>query len=101
MDPIHQLIPVRPAQHYSMGGVRTNSDGAAYGLKGLFSCGESACWDMHGFNRLGGNSLAETIVAGRHVGTKVVEFLEGPRSLLAPPWPTKVWPRWTSASSGW
>ena len=77
VNPINQLIPVRPAQHYSMGGVRTNSDGAAYGLKGLFSCGESACWDMHGFNRLGGNSLAETIVAGRHVGTKVVEFLEG------------------------
>ncbi|MCF8043146.1 MAG: fumarate reductase flavoprotein subunit [Desulfarculaceae bacterium] len=77
VNPINQLIPVRPAQHYSMGGVRTNSDGAAYGLKGLFSCGESACWDMHGFNRLGGNSLAETIVAGRHVGMKVVEFLEG------------------------
>ncbi len=77
VNPIHQLIPVRPAQHYSMGGVRTNSDGAAYGLKGLFSAGEAACWDMHGFNRLGGNSLAETIVAGRYIGKKVVEFLEG------------------------
>jgi len=51
IDPVHQLIPVRPTQHYSMGGVRTNKDGAAYGLKGLFSAGESACWDMHGFNR--------------------------------------------------
>lgn len=76
-DPITQLIPVRPAQHYSMGGVRTNKDGAAYGLKGLFSAGEAACWDMHGFNRLGGNSLAETIVAGRIVGEKIVEFLRG------------------------
>lgn len=77
VDPIHQLIPVRPTQHYSMGGVRTNKDGAAYGLQGLFSAGESACWDLHGFNRLGGNSLAETVVAGRIVGQKIVEFLQG------------------------
>lgn len=77
IDPITQMIPVRPAQHYSMGGVRTNKDGAAYGLKGLFAAGEAACWDLHGFNRLGGNSLAETIVAGRIVGQKVVEFLQG------------------------
>jgi fumarate reductase flavoprotein subunit len=77
IDPITQLIPVRPAQHYTMAGVRTNKDGAAYGLKGLFSAGEAACWDMHGFNRLGGNSLAETIVAGKIVGEKIVEFLQG------------------------
>ncbi|MDD6088236.1 MAG: fumarate reductase flavoprotein subunit, partial [Desulfovibrionaceae bacterium] len=77
VDPVTQLIPVRPTQHYSMGGIRTNKDGAVYGMKGLFSNGESACWDMHGFNRLGGNSLAETIVAGRIVGKKVVEFLQG------------------------
>jgi fumarate reductase flavoprotein subunit len=77
VNPIHQLIPVRPTQHYSMGGVRTNRDGAAYGLSGLFSAGEAACWDMHGFNRLGGNSLAETVVAGRVVGQKIVEFLQG------------------------
>jgi len=77
VDPITQMIPVRPAHHYSMGGVRTNKDGAAYGLKGLFAAGEGACWDMHGFNRLGGNSLAETIVAGRIVGEKISEFLQG------------------------
>lgn len=77
IDPITQLIPVRPTQHYSMGGVKTNKDGAAYGLKGLFSAGEAACWDMHGFNRLGGNSLAETVVAGKIVGEKIVEFLKG------------------------
>ncbi|MCA1742635.1 MAG: fumarate reductase flavoprotein subunit [Desulfovibrionales bacterium] len=77
IDPITELIPVRPTQHYSMGGVRTNKDGAAYGLKGLFSAGEASCWDMHGFNRLGGNSLAETVVAGMIVGKKVVEFLQG------------------------
>ncbi|MBW2192655.1 MAG: fumarate reductase flavoprotein subunit [Deltaproteobacteria bacterium] len=77
VDPITQLIPVRPAHHYSMAGVRTDKDGAAYGLKGLFSAGEAACWDMHGFNRLGGNSLAETIVAGKIVGEKIAEFLQG------------------------
>ncbi len=77
VDPITQLIPVRPAQHYSMAGIRTNKDGAAYGLKGLFSAGEAACWDMHGFNRLGGNSLAETIVAGKIVGEKIAESLKG------------------------
>jgi fumarate reductase flavoprotein subunit len=77
VDPITQLIPVRPAQHYTMAGVRTNKDGAAYGLKGLFAAGEAACWDMHGLNRLGGNSLAETIVAGKIVGEKIVEFLQG------------------------
>jgi fumarate reductase flavoprotein subunit len=77
VDPITEMIPVRPAQHYSMGGVRTNKDGAAYGLKGLFAAGEAACWDLHGFNRLGGNSLAETIVAGRIVGEKISRFLDG------------------------
>ncbi len=77
VDPVSELIPVRPTQHYSMGGVRTNRDGAAYGLKGLFSAGEACCWDMHGFNRLGGNSLAETVVAGMIVGEKVVEYLKG------------------------
>jgi fumarate reductase flavoprotein subunit len=77
IDPITQLIPVRPAQHYTMAGVRTNKDGAVYGLKGLYAAGEATCWDLHGFNRLGGNSLAETVVAGRIVGRKVVEFLRG------------------------
>lgn len=82
VNPIHQLIPVRPTQHYSMGGVRVNKDGHAYGLKGLFAAGEAACWDMHGFNRLGGNSLAETVVAGRVVGKKLVEYLQGEDDLV-------------------
>jgi len=77
IDPVKDLIPVRPTQHYSMGGVRTNIDGAAYGLKGLFAAGEAACWDLHGFNRLGGNSLAETITAGRIIGKKVAEYTLG------------------------
>ncbi len=74
INPAHDLIPVRPTQHYSMGGVRVNKDGEAYGMAGLYAVGEAACWDMHGFNRLGGNSLAETLVAGRVVGMRVAEY---------------------------
>ncbi len=77
IDPAREMIPVRPFQHYSMGGVRVNKDGHAYNMRGLFAAGEAACWDMHGFNRLGGNSLAETIVAGRIVGQKVAQFVAG------------------------
>ncbi|HKK53634.1 MAG TPA: FAD-binding protein, partial [Myxococcota bacterium] len=73
LDPSKAPIPVRPIQHYSMGGIRVNKDGEAYGMRGLFAVGEAACWDMHGFNRLGGNSLAETVVAGRVVGRRVAE----------------------------
>jgi fumarate reductase flavoprotein subunit len=77
INPAESLIPVRPTQHYSMGGVRVNKDGQAYGLAGLFAVGEAACWDMHGFNRLGGNSLSETIVTGRLVGRRVAEYATG------------------------
>jgi fumarate reductase flavoprotein subunit len=77
INPADDLIPVRPTQHYSMGGIRVNKDGAAYGMAGLFAVGEAACWDMHGFNRLGGNSLAETIVSGRIVGRHVAAFASG------------------------
>ena len=77
VDARTQLIPVRPTQHYTMSGIRTDKTGAAYGLKGLFSAGEAACWDMHGFNRLGGNSLAETVVAGGIVGRKMAEYALG------------------------
>jgi fumarate reductase flavoprotein subunit len=74
IDCVQALIPVRPTQHYSMGGVRTNREGEVSGLKGLFAAGEAACWDLHGFNRLGGNSLAETIVAGMVVGERVAAY---------------------------
>jgi fumarate reductase flavoprotein subunit len=77
VDPVTELVPVRPTQHYTMGGVRTDVDGHAYGLKGLFAAGEAGCWDMHGFNRLGGNSVAETIVMGMVVGRKAAEYIEG------------------------
>jgi fumarate reductase flavoprotein subunit len=78
IDPVEQLIAVRPAQHYTMGGVRTDHTGQSPTLKGLFAAGEAACWDMHGFNRLGGNSVAETVVAGMIVGDFVAEFCDRP-----------------------
>lgn len=78
VDPAQQLIPVRPAQHYSMGGVRTNPRGESPNLAGLFAVGEAACWDMHGFNRLGGNSVAETVVAGMIVGETMADFCDSP-----------------------
>jgi len=77
VDPIHELIPVRPTQHYSMGGVRTDIGGRAYGLAGLYAAGEAACWDLHGFNRLGGNSVAETVVMGMVVGRSIAQDLAG------------------------
>jgi fumarate reductase flavoprotein subunit len=77
LDPVDQPIPVRPTQHYSMGGVRTDVGGRAYGLTGLYAVGEAGCWDLHGFNRLGGNSLAETIVMGMVVGKTVAQDLAG------------------------
>ncbi|EMY4616669.1 fumarate reductase flavoprotein subunit [Campylobacter jejuni] len=66
--------PVLPMQHYSMGGIRTKPTGESQWLEGLFACGEAACWDMHGFNRLGGNSCAETVVAGMIVGDYFADY---------------------------
>jgi fumarate reductase flavoprotein subunit len=77
-DPTKDPIAVRPAQHYTMGGVRTNHTGESPTLKGLFAAGEAACWDMHGFNRLGGNSVAETVVAGMIVGDRIADFCDRP-----------------------
>ena len=88
VDPTKDWIPVRPAQHYTMGGVRTNPSGESQTLKGLFSAGEAACWDMHGFNRLGGNSVAETVVAGMIVGEKIADFCDKPENAIDIP--TKV-----------
>ncbi|MBP6497453.1 MAG: fumarate reductase flavoprotein subunit [Campylobacteraceae bacterium] len=68
--------PVLPMQHYSMGGIRTKPTGESPTLSGLFSAGEAACWDMHGFNRLGGNSVSETVVAGMIVGDYFADFCQ-------------------------
>lgn len=66
--------PVLPMQHYSMGGIRTKPTGESPTLRGLFAAGEAACWDLHGFNRLGGNSVAETVVAGMIIGGYFADY---------------------------
>jgi fumarate reductase flavoprotein subunit len=85
IDPVREMIPVRPAQHYTMGGVRTKPTGESPTLRGLFAAGEAACWDMHGFNRLGGNSVAETVVAGMIVGEYVADFCSSTASEVSIP----------------
>jgi succinate dehydrogenase / fumarate reductase flavoprotein subunit len=75
VDPTLKSIPVQPAQHYSMGGIPTNVDGET-SLFGLFAAGECACVSVHGANRLGGNSLLETLVFGARTGRKVIERVE-------------------------
>jgi len=73
VDPIFEPIPVRPGAHYHMGGVETDSDGLTE-LTGLYAAGEVACVSVHGANRLGGNSLMETITFGRRAGTAAAEW---------------------------
>lgn len=73
LDPVKELIPVQPAQHYTMGGIDCNTDGETE-IKGLYAVGECACVSVHGANRLGGNSLLETLVFGRRVGEKASMF---------------------------
>jgi succinate dehydrogenase / fumarate reductase flavoprotein subunit len=74
VDPIEAPVPVVPSQHYWMGGVDTNVDGATV-MPGLYAAGECACVSVHGANRLGGNSLLETIVFGRRAGAEVGRYL--------------------------
>jgi succinate dehydrogenase / fumarate reductase flavoprotein subunit len=73
VDPIYDPVPVRPGAHYHMGGVETDSDGATE-LTGLYAAGECACVSVHGANRLGGNSLMETITFGRRSGRAAAEW---------------------------
>ncbi|HKB94595.1 MAG TPA: FAD-binding protein [Gaiellaceae bacterium] len=73
VDPIYEPVPVRPGAHYHMGGVETDSDGATE-LTGLYAAGETACVSVHGANRLGGNSLMETITFGRRSGRAAAEW---------------------------
>ena len=72
VDPVLEPIPIQPAQHYSMGGIPTNVDGETQ-LHGLLAAGECACVSVHGANRLGGNSLLETLVFGERAGKKAAE----------------------------
>ncbi len=76
VDPVSEPVPIVPSQHYTMGGIDTDADGATV-LPGLYAAGECACVSVHGANRLGGNSLLETIVFGRRAGAAAAAFIAG------------------------
>jgi len=73
IDPVTEPIPVYPAQHYMMGGVGTNID-TQTNIPGLYAAGEAACVSIHGANRLGANSLLETLVFGKVAGEKAAAY---------------------------
>jgi fumarate reductase flavoprotein subunit len=73
VDPVTELIPVRPVVHYMMGGVHTDINGATP-LAGLYAAGEVACVSINGANRLGSNSLPELLVFGSRAGRAAAEF---------------------------
>ncbi len=76
VDALEEPMPVKPGQHYEMGGIETDENGATC-IEGLYAAGECACVSVHGANRLGGNALPELIVfgarAGRHAATRQPE----------------------------
>ncbi len=74
IDPVYEPIPIMPCQHYSMGGIDTNEK-CETEMKGFYAAGECACVSVHGANRLGGNSLLETIVFGKLACLAIDEYL--------------------------
>lgn len=80
IDPVTDLIPVGPAQHYVSGGVRTDVDGRT-SVRGLFACGEVACTGVHGANRLASNSLLEGLVFSRRIAEAMVRDANEPHGI--------------------
>jgi fumarate reductase flavoprotein subunit len=74
LDPVHEMIPVRPVVHYMMGGVHTDLEGATP-LPGLYAAGEVACVSINGSNRLGSNSLTELLVFGARAGKAAARYV--------------------------
>ena len=68
VNPLEEPMPVKPGQHYAMGGIETNENGETT-IDGLYAAGECACASVHGSNRLGGNALPELIVFGARAGS--------------------------------
>ena len=73
IDPVNEMIPVRPVVHYMMGGIHTDIHGATP-LQGLYAAGEAACVSINGANRLGSNSLTEILVFGARAGKAAAAF---------------------------
>ncbi len=74
IDPVKELIPIKPVAHYSMGGIDVKRSLEIRGIKGCFAAGECSNAKVHGANRLGGNSLLELIVFGKRAGESAVKF---------------------------
>jgi succinate dehydrogenase / fumarate reductase flavoprotein subunit len=85
VDPIEEPIPVRPGSHYHMGGIDADMWGRTV-MPGLYAAGECACVSVHGANRLGGNSLLETVVFGRRSGAAAAQDVRGngSRAIFSP-----------------
>jgi len=75
-DPVTELLPVAPAQHYASGGVRTDLVGRS-SLAGLYACGEVSCTGVHGANRLASNSLLEGLVFAHRIADDITDRLSG------------------------
>lgn len=75
IDPIEEPIPIVPGMHYTMGGIDCDQDGKTE-VPGLYAAGECACVSVHGANRLGGNSLLETVVFGRRSGEDASKYVK-------------------------
>ena len=73
VDPVHDLIPIKPVAHYTMGGIEVDAKTSTC-IDGLFAVGECANHSVHGANRLGGNSLLELVVFGKKAGSNAAEF---------------------------
>jgi fumarate reductase flavoprotein subunit len=80
IDPVHELVPVRPVVHYMMGGVHTDIHGATP-IAGLYAAGEVACVTINGANRLGSNSLPELLVFGARAGRAAAEYVSGRKAV--------------------
>jgi succinate dehydrogenase / fumarate reductase flavoprotein subunit len=76
IDPVETPIPIQPAQHYSMGGIDVDESCASC-VEGFFAAGECACVSIHGANRLGGNSLMDTVVFGKIAGEEASCYVKG------------------------
>ncbi|MFW6384346.1 MAG: FAD-binding protein [Halodesulfurarchaeum sp.] len=98
VDPLEEPMPVKPGQHYAMGGIETNEHGESC-VEGLYAAGETACVSLHGANRLGGNALPELFVfgarAGRHaagedLGEAAIEVGPETATPFQEDWPTAI-----------
>ncbi|MCJ7607903.1 MAG: FAD-binding protein [Thermoplasmata archaeon] len=80
VDPIEKPVPIQPGQHYTMGGLDTDVTGATK-FSGFYAAGECGCVSVHGANRLGGNSLLDTVVFGKNSGAVAADFVLSKKDL--------------------